>query len=141
MGQLCAKPRTSDENPAASPDAQLEPCVELDSSVPAVKGRTGELQAQHVLPEPQPSDAASSELDVVVQHLRETNYSVTGSAPELLQQWDHDHRVVLESIEAAIQVAAPAYIQHLHCYCFQSLVLRQQQASCRASCAVRVMKY
>ena len=126
MGQLCAKPRTFDEKPAASPDAQAEPCVELDGSVPAVKGRPGELQAQHVLPEPQPSDSASSELDVVVQHLRETNYSVTGSAPELLQQWDHDHRVVLDSIEAAIQVAAPAYVQQSHRCCTQSLISLQQ---------------
>ena len=141
MGQLCAKPRTSDEKPAACPAAQSERCVELDSSLPAVKGRPGGLQTQHVPPELQPSDAASSELDVVVQHLRETNYSVTGSAPELLQQWDHDHRVVLDSIEAAIQVAAPAYIQQLQRCCTQSLVLLQQKESCKACCAVRAMKH
>ena len=104
MGQLCSRPRTAEDKPAASLHEIAKPGHERKSSHLASNGRPEELHARHVLAESQPSDAASSELDVVVQHLHESNYSVTGSAPELLQQWDHDHRVVLDSIEAAIQV-------------------------------------
>ena len=54
--------------------------------------------------ETQAGEAELSELDVVVQQLRNNHNSVTGSAPELLQQWDHDHKLVLDSMDAAIQV-------------------------------------
>ena len=104
MGQLCSRPRTAGDKPADGLHEVDKPGHQRKSSSLASNGHTEELHARRILAESQPSDAASSELDVVVQHLRESNYSVTGSAPELLQQWDHDHRVVLDSIEAAIQV-------------------------------------
>lgn len=104
MGQLCSRPKTVENETRAVKEAVALPAEEHQLQHSGTNGHVRDAHARHVSAEPQRSDAASSELDMVVQHLRDTNYSVTGSAPELLQQWDHDHRVVLDSIDAAIQV-------------------------------------
>lgn len=103
MGQLCSRPRTvEDKHPFEETEGVR---VNAESGHRQQTTPHNEL-IQHALLESQGSDAELSELDVVVQQLRNNQNSVTGSAPELLQQWDHDHRVVLESIDASIQVHA-----------------------------------
>ena len=122
MGQLCSRPRTVEDKHLTDP---------LQTSVP-VNAESGHRQqtgpsphvhdlhsevTQHVLLESQGSDAELSELDLVVQQLHNNQNSVTGSAPELLQQWDRDHRVVLESIDASIQVQACSLFKTEVCVC------------------------
>lgn len=107
MGQLCSRPRTVEDKHHTEPEPEGVR-VNAESghwqhATPHSHNLHSEVN-QHALLESQGSDAELSELDVVVQQLRNNQNSVTGSAPDLLQQWDHDHRVVLESIDASIQV-------------------------------------
>ena len=109
MGQLCSRPRTvEDKHPSGAETEGVRVDAESGHRQHATL-HSHNLHSevfQHVLPESQGSDAELSELDVVVQQLRNNQNSVPGSAPQLLQQWDHDHRVMLESIDASIQVQA-----------------------------------
>ena len=104
MGQLCSRPKTIEDKPAAAPSFALSPGDQQRDSAATPNGLHHRAPIPHTLLASQRSDAELSELDVVVQQLRDNHNSVTGSAPELLQQWDHDHRVVLDSMDAAIQV-------------------------------------
>lgn len=105
MGQLCSRPKTVEDEPVAAPTkSALSPGNHQQDSAATPNGIHHRVPEPHTLLASQPSDAELSELDVVVQQLRNNHNSVTGSAPELLQQWDHDHRVVLDSMDAAIQV-------------------------------------
>ena len=107
MGQLCSRPRTVEDKHPTEPETEgvrvNAESAHKQHTAPHKHKLHSEV-LQHVSPESQGSDAELSELDMVVQQLRNNQNSVTGSAPELLQQWDHDHRVVLESIDASIQV-------------------------------------
>ena len=105
MGQLCSRPRTiEDKHATDSVSVQAEPSHKQHTPFRPAHHHLQERVAQDVLSNKQGSDAELSELDVVVQQLHNNQNSVTGSAPDLLRQWDHDHRVVLESIDASIQV-------------------------------------
>lgn len=111
MGQLCSRPRTVEDKYSNEPVTEgvavsAEPGHRQQTSVPLQSYDLHSEVVQHALPETQSSDDELSELDVVVHQLRNNQNSVTGSAPELLQQWDHDHRIVLESLNASIQVHA-----------------------------------
>ncbi len=118
MGQLCSRPKTvEDETEAHAENVQSRPAEQHKASPSSLNGHQGShhhvSQTPYVPPETQPSDAELSELDVVVQQMRNSHNSVTGSAPGLLQQWDHDHRVVLDLIDTAIQVQrlSPAFMR------------------------------
>lgn len=104
MGTICSRPRTKHDDPHFSPSAQHSLATEHDFKS-ADSSLNGNLKLDHddVLLRTQ-SSAEASELDVVVQQLQQSNQSVTGSAPELLQQWEHDHGVLVRSIDATIQV-------------------------------------
>ena len=105
MGQLCSRPRTVEDKPAiGSVSVQAEPSHKQHTALPPANHQLHERVTQDALSDRQGSNAELSELDVVVQQLHNNQNSVTGSAPELLRQWEHDHRVVLESIDASIQV-------------------------------------
>lgn len=118
MGQLCSRPRTvEDKHPTEAETEGVRVNAESghrQHTTPRSHNVHSEV-IQHVLPESQGSDAELSELDVVVQQLQNNHNSVTGSAPELLQQWDHDHRVMLESIDASIQVCSLAKLNFPCC--------------------------
>lgn len=123
MGQLCSRPRTVEELPAGTGSNQQARSVgQQNTSFSSLNGDVGEKQTHHILLDTPRSEAELSELDVVVQQLHDNHNSVIGSAPELLQQWDHDHRVVLDSIDAAIQKAQHqrqsvdngSPVQHVH---------------------------
>lgn len=104
MGQLCSRPKTVEDKPAAPTDGASG----LSDHKHILASLDGQQQVAYTLQpqlETQASEAELSELDVVVQQLRNNHNSVTGSAPELLQQWDHDHKLVLDSMDAAIQRA------------------------------------
>ena len=118
MGQLCSRPRTVEELPAGTGSNQQARSVgQQNTSFSSLNGDVGEKQTHHILLDTPRSEAELSELDVVVQQLHDNHNSVIGSAPELLQQWDHDHRVVLDSIDAAIQVQ----LWYIACFCFDLL--------------------
>lgn len=107
MGQLCSRPRTVENKHRTEPETEGVRVNAESGHKQHTTPHSHDLHSevtQHALLESQGSDAEPSELDVVVQQLRNNQNSVTGSAPDLLQQWDHDHRVVLESIDASIQV-------------------------------------
>ena len=108
MGTICSRPRTKHDTPQVNASARPSRLSESDYKS-ANSSLNGNYKPEHdgILVQRQPS-AETSELDVVVQHLHQNNQSVTGSAPELLQQWDHDHGVLVRSIDATIQV-------HTHC--------------------------
>ena len=105
MGQLCSRPRTvEDKPPGDAVSVRAEPGHKERTSPVLTSHHLVDGSAHHSPLERQDSDAEPSELDLVVQQLHNNPNSVTGSAPELLRQWDHDHRVVLQSIDASIQV-------------------------------------
>ena len=109
MGQLCSRPRTVEDKHHTEPEPEGVRVNAESGHWQHATPHSHDLHSevnQHALLENQGSDAELSELDVVVQQLRNNQNSVTGSAPQLLQQWDHDHRIVLESIDASIQVYA-----------------------------------
>lgn len=103
MGTICSRPRTKHDGPQGNASARPSRTSESDYKS-ADSSLNGNYKPEHndVLVQRQPSVKTS--LDVVVQHLHQNNQSVTGSAPELLQQWDHDHGVLVRSIDATIQV-------------------------------------
>lgn len=137
MGQLCSRPRTVEDTHPTEPETEGVRVTAESGHRQHTTPHSHKLHSetvQHVLPERQGSDAELSELDVVVQQLRNNQNSVTGSAPELLQQWDHDHRVVLESIDASIQVHACSLskaklplLQSLGLICFVAVQRAQHQ--------------
>lgn len=104
MGTICSRPRTKHDSPQVNSSARPSRFSEGDYKS-AESSLNGSHKVEHdgVVLQPQAS-AEASELDVVVQQLHQNNQSVTGSAPELLQQWDHDHGVLVRSIDASIQV-------------------------------------
>lgn len=111
MGLLCSRPRTvedklSDEPVTEGVIVSAESGHKQQTSVTPQSYDLHSDVVQRAVPEAHDSDVELSELDMVVEQLRNNQNTVTGSAPELLQQWDHDHRVVLDSIDASIQVIA-----------------------------------
>ncbi|KAL3137283.1 hypothetical protein ABBQ32_006825 [Trebouxia sp. C0010 RCD-2024] len=110
MGLLCSRPRTvedklSDEPVTEGVIVSAESGHKQQTSVTPQSYDLHSDVVQRAVPEAHDSDVELSELDMVVEQLRNNQNTVTGSAPELLQQWDHDHRVVLDSIDASIQKA------------------------------------
>ena len=113
MGQLCSRPRTAEDKHAAdAEDLKEQPGHIRQNSISPPSPHIPEGSHHQAAHERQPSDAELSELDVVVQQIQNNQNSVSCSAPELLQQWDHDHRVVLQSIDASIQVCIKAAIPY-----------------------------
>ena len=105
MGQLCSRPQTvEDKSTTDSATVQYKSAPQSLSPFPGRNGDHHVHDTPYSLQKSDASDTELSELDVVVQQLQDNHNAVTGSAPELLQQWDHDHKVVLGSIDAAIQV-------------------------------------
>lgn len=105
MGQLCSRPRTKDGGHQVHSFAQTSIHSDLDYKS-AHSSLNGSEQPRHIVAQ-QPTrqqSLADSELDLVVQQLHESDQAATGSAPELLRQWDHDHNVLLRSIDATIEV-------------------------------------
>ncbi len=115
MGQLCSRPRTVKDKPAAPTDGAAGLSDQHKHNLASLDGQQHVAYTLQPQLETQASEAELSELDVVVQQLRNNHNSVTGSAPELLQQWDHDHKLVLESMDAAIQVHKLLALVHLYC--------------------------
>lgn len=106
MGTICSRPRTKHDTPHVNASARHSLVSDGDyKSADSSLNGNHKLEHEDVLLQTQPS-AEAAELDVVVQQLQQTNQSVPGSAPELLEQWDHDHGVLVRSIDATIQVAA-----------------------------------
>lgn len=116
MGQLCSRPKTVEDKPAAAPtDGALGLRDQHKHNLATLDGQKYVAHTLQPQLETQASEAELSELGVVVQQLRNNHNSVTGSAPELLQQWDHDHKLVLDSMDAAIQVHNLLALVHLYC--------------------------
>ena len=115
MGQLCSRPKTVEDKPAAPTDGASGLSDLHKHNLASLDGQQHAAYTLQPQLETQASEAELPELDVVVQQLRNNHNSVTGSTPELLQQWDHDHKVVLESMDAAIQVHNLLALVHLCC--------------------------
>lgn len=116
MGQLCSRPKSVEDKPAAPTDGAVGLSDQHKHNLASLDEQQHLSYTLQPQLETQASEAELSELDVVVQQLRNNHNSIiTGSAPELLQQWDHDHKVVLESMDAAIQVHNLLVLVHLCC--------------------------